>query len=160
MTYEDLYFEIPTRKLIETKQKLKEMINCISQVQNNRSKLIEYNGYTDEQLKIKDEHINPELYNHFRMQDKGVEIIWTNCYYDTVTECVVRNGKKYAYAIRYYNCKSNLFKDKKADFPYCYENTSYGRFDNLDLAKVWFKRAVVDLLYQMGCTALNPYDFY
>lgn len=157
MTFEELYLEIPSRKLIDFKQSLKNMINEVNQVQNNRSKLIEYNGYTDAQLKIKDEKINPEIYNHFRLGDKGVEIIWTNTWYDTETKTLVRCGKKYAYSIRYYNCKSAIF-DK--DVPYCYENTSYGRYETLDEAKSWYKKAVVDILVQIGkCKALSPYDF-
>lgn len=157
MNFEDIYFEIPTRKIVDLKRQLKDMISVLSQVQTNRSKMIEYNGYTDTQLKIKDEQINPEIYNHFRIGDKGVEIIWTNMYYDTETKTLVRAGKKYAYSIRYYNCKSNVY-DKEV--PYCYENTSYGRYENLDIAKSEFRKCVVDLLVQFGnCKCLSPFDF-
>ena len=154
---EDVFYEIPTKAIIEFKQACKNMINQCSKVQTTRSNLIEFHGYTDEQLKIKDEKINPELYNSFKMFDKGVEIVWTNCFYDAETMTLVRQGNHYKYGIKYYNCRSNIF-DKAT--PYDFENHVYGRWDTLDEAKSYFRRAVVDLLVQTGhCSALNPYDF-
>ena len=159
MGNKDSYY-LENQKLIEFKRQLKAMIIAVEQVQHKRENLIEFNGLSDKESKRMDSEINPELYYQFKLFDKGVAIVYTNWFYDTETQTTYQSPKKYHYSIKYYNCYSVCFKDKRSKLPYCYANTCYGDFSNLDEAKSYFRKAVVDLLVQFGnCKALSPFDF-
>lgn len=155
----DNYY-LQNQKLIDFKQQLKAMLLATDQVMTKRQDLIEFTGKTDKEAKELDSKINPECYYQFKLFDHAVAIVYTNWWYDTETETTYKSPSKYHYSIKYYNCYSQTFKDKRCKLPYCYANTCYGDFKTLNEAKSYFRRAVVDILVQYGnCKALNPFDF-
>lgn len=146
-------------KLRDFRAECKNMYELAGALIEKRTNLIEFNGFTDYQKNKLMCNYNPEDYYSFKLFDKGVSIVYTNYHYDEELKKGIKT-KKYTYSIKYYNCRSKLFNDKRKDIPFIQENNSYGNFESLDVAISFFKKAVVDLLVSVGnCLALNPLDF-
>lgn len=149
---------VSQEKLMDFMKSLKNMELEVSTVIQKRKQLIDFDGYTREQQEIINSKINPEDYYYFKLFDKGVSIVLTNWIYDEeLGKC--KRAKEYFYSIKYYHCRSRLFKDKRNYLPYIYDNSSYGQFESLDVAISYFKKAVIDLLAQCGCIGLDPLCF-
>lgn len=152
-------YEIPISRLEDLKSECRFMINLCNTIIPKRRELIEYGGNTDFEMQRLNCKFNPEDYYKFRMWDRGCEIIYTSYRYDTNLDKFIR-GKEYFYSVRYYNCKSNVFKDKRINLKFNTNNTSYGCFKELKEAYKFFRMAVIDIMQQFGaCKMLNPLDF-
>lgn len=157
----DMYRDLNTKydKMRDFAKNCERMAKETRALIEKRKQLIEFDGFSKlEQNRLLAKY-NPEDYYSFRLFDKGVSIYYTNYWYDEETGRSQRHGES-RYVIKYYNCKSVFFEQKEHKLHYCYENTSYGGWDSLDVAKSYFRKAVVDLLIQFGnCKALSPLDF-
>ena len=150
---------VSTTKLEEFKHQCLQMAGLVNTVIQKRQTLIDFKGYTNQEEQRLNSLINPEDYYSFRMFEVGCEIVYTNNFFDEKTQMWYKNNKKYIYAIKYYNCKSKIWEKDKS-IKYCWDNSSYGQFESLDVAISYFRKAVVDILVQFGrCNALNPLDF-
>lgn len=140
-------YQIPIERLKEFEKELEFMKGMVKTLIPKRQELINYSSTSDYEQKQIARKWNPEDYYKFRLWDVGCEIILTCYRYDAIAEKFCRS-KEYSYSIRYYNCKSELFNDKKFNLKYCHENTSYGCFEKLEEAIPYFMIAVIDILKQ------------
>ena len=155
--FRDINFKY--EKLMNFRKELKNMYDLTGALIEKRKNLIEFNGFSDYDKNRLLSKYNPEDYYSFRLFDKGVSIIYTNYRFDEEIKRAKRTNI-YGYSIKYYNCRSKLFEDKRKDIPFIQECNSYGCFDSLDVAISFYKKAVVDVLVTIGhCLALNPLDF-
>lgn len=156
---ESIYYDLQKSTLLEFKKQLKAMEGMTDRVIENRRNLIAWTSATEKDKMRIESKINPDLYYKFQMFDIGCEIVKVNRFWNEEEQCF-RQTKDEVYSIKYYNCRSRLFEDKRTKLPFYTDNTCYGQFENIDVAKSYFRKAIVDILVQYGgCNALNPLDF-
>lgn len=155
---DNLGLNFPSSRLIELKEELNKTIKEINRTLGKRKLLIEFNGYTDKQEQEINSKLNPEDYYKFRFFGYGCEIVYTHWTTSKETGMQYIDKDNFYYGIKYYGCKSKIFEDGRIKLAK-YDGKIYGDFKNFDEARSYFKKAVIDILVQLGCIALNPLDF-
>lgn len=147
-----------SQKLIELKEQLNNTVKEINRTLAKRERLIECKSYTDAEQQRLNSYMNPEDYYKFRYMFWGCEIVYTHWTINKETGHQYQDRNKYYYGIRYYGVDSKLFKSDRLRLDKL-NGEIYGSWNSLDEAISYFKKAVVDILVQAGCIALDPLDF-
>lgn len=150
---------ISSSQLMDLKKQLNRTVGTINRALAKRNQLIDFKGYTNKEEELLNSKLNPEDYYKFRFFEWGCEIVYTHWRYDEKTETKYQDQDNYYYGIKYYGCVSKLFNTKHCKLD-CFNNNIYGSFTNFDEAKSYFKKAVADILNQLGYIGLDPLLLY
>ena len=143
--------DMRTSQLVAIRDKLDDCLTIVKSSLNVRSQLIDLKGSNAVLSAQIDSKNDPEPFYKFRLFDKGISIIYWN----------INDGFGLCYHIKCYNCTIPGFSSGEYKLPFDIVNRCYGHWPDLDVAVVWFRRAVASFLADVDHYTIQwPLDIF
>lgn len=131
--------DIRTSQLINVKENLEKSLDVIKSSLAVRASLIDLKSQSAVVNAQIDAKNDPEHYYSFKIFDRAISIIYWN----------INDGYGLCYHIKCYNCRISMFDNGMYKQNWDISNHCYGHYNALDVAIVWYKRAVLTYLAQL-----------